>query len=57
MTYDYIIVGSGIAGLYASLHIPENRKVLIISKDRVWDCNSFYAQGGISVAKDRDDIE
>jgi len=54
--YDYIIVGAGIAGLYASLNIPKDKRVLIIAKDKPWESNSFYAQGGISVAKDKSDI-
>ena len=56
MRYDYIIVGAGVAGLYAALNIPKNKKVLIISKDPLWECNTFYAQGGISTAKDESDI-
>ncbi|WP_281950450.1 L-aspartate oxidase [Nitrosophilus kaiyonis] len=56
MKYDYIIVGAGVAGLYAALNIPENKKVLILSKDPLWECNTFYAQGGISTAKDEYDI-
>jgi L-aspartate oxidase len=55
--YDYIIVGAGISGLYASLKIPNTKRVLIISKNRPWECNSFYAQGGISVARDENDIK
>ena len=56
MIYDYLIVGAGIAGLYASLNIPKEKSVLIISKDMPWESNSFFAQGGISVAKDKTDI-
>ncbi len=56
MRYDYIIVGAGIAGLYAALNIPENKSVLIISKEPLWECNTFYAQGGITTAKDESDI-
>lgn len=54
--YDYIVVGAGIAGLYASLKIPRDKKVLIVAKDKPWESNSFYAQGGISVARDKEDI-
>jgi len=57
MVYDYLIVGAGIAGLYASLQIPKEKNVLIISKDFPWESNSFFAQGGISVAKDDKDIK
>jgi len=56
MRYDYIIVGAGVAGLYAALNIPEDKNVLIISKEPLWECNTFYAQGGITTAKDEADI-
>ena len=56
MTYDVIIVGSGLAGLYAAAHIPKEKKVLIINKREAFKCNSFYAQGGVALAKDAADI-
>lgn len=56
MQYDVIIVGAGVAGLYAALNLPKNLKVLILCKDQPWECNTFYAQGGIAVAKDKADI-
>jgi len=56
MKYDVIIIGAGIAGLYASLHIPKKKKVLILCKDIPWECNTFYAQGGIAAAVDEEDI-
>ncbi len=54
--YDYIIIGAGVAGLYASVALPQDKKVLIISKESPWECNTFYAQGGIATAKNDDDI-
>lgn len=54
--FDVIIVGAGVAGLYASLNLPKNLKVLILCKEQPWECNTFYAQGGIAVAKDINDI-
>ncbi len=54
--YDVIIVGAGIAGLNAALNLPEEKKVLILCKENSWDCNTFYAQGGISVAVDENDV-
>jgi len=53
--YDYIIVGSGIAGLYISLLAIEQGSVLILTKGSIDDCNTKYAQGGIAVAIDKDD--
>jgi L-aspartate oxidase len=53
--YDYIIVGSGIGGLYTALLAREIGSVLIITKGSVDDCNTRYAQGGIAAAIGKDD--
>ncbi len=55
-TYDVLIIGTGIAGLNCALNLPPHLKVLLISKDYAWECNTFYAQGGVAVDKDADDI-
>ena len=48
---DYIIVGSGIAGLYtAQLAAQHNLKVVLVTKEAVEECNTRYAQGGIAAA-------
>ncbi len=52
---DYIIIGSGIAGLYIALLAIEKGSVLVLTKGSVDDCNTRYAQGGIAVAMGRDD--
>ena len=54
--YDVIIVGAGIAGLYAAMNLSKEKKVLIINKRETFKCNSFYAQGGIALAVDKEDI-
>jgi len=46
--YDYIIIGSGIAGLYTALLAKEAGSVLIITKGSIEDCNTRHAQGGIA---------
>ena len=46
--YDYIILGSGIAGLYTALLAHEHGTVLIITKGSIEDCNTRHAQGGIA---------
>ena len=48
--YDYIIIGSGIAGLNTALLAHEHGSTLILTKGRVDDCNTRYAQGGIAAA-------
>ncbi|MFC1916701.1 L-aspartate oxidase [Chloroflexota bacterium] len=53
--YDYIIVGSGIAGLYTALLAKEQGSVLIITKGSIDDCNTKYAQGGIAAAISKHD--
>ena len=56
MIYDFLIIGSGIAGLNAARLIPEDKKVLVLCKKSPWECNTFYAQGGVATAVDDDDI-
>jgi len=56
MHYDVIIIGAGVAGLYAASLLPKEKKVLIINKRETFKCNSFYAQGGIALSKDKEDI-
>ena len=49
--YSVIIIGSGIAGLYAAIKLSETQKlddgILLITKSQLSECNSRYAQGGI----------
>ncbi len=53
--YDYIVVGSGIGGLYAALLAREQGTVLVITKGSIDDCNTRYAQGGIAAAVSKND--
>ena len=55
-SYDVLIIGTGIAGLNVALSLPAHLSVLIVSKDYAWECNTFYAQGGVAVAKDAEDV-
>lgn len=53
--YDFLIIGSGAAGLMAAHRLAKLGKVLIINKTEVSDSNTFWAQGGIASAMDSDD--
>lgn len=57
--YDVIIVGSGIAGLYAAINLSSDLKVLVFTKKELTLCNSALAQGGIAGVYNsvNDDIE
>jgi L-aspartate oxidase len=57
ISVDVLIVGTGAAGLYAALNLREDLNILLITKDVVNECNTFLAQGGISVARDEKDFE
>ena len=46
--FDVVIIGSGIAGLYASLHINPTLRVALVTKENLKRSNSYYAQGGIA---------
>ncbi|MGN0437119.1 MAG: L-aspartate oxidase [Lachnospiraceae bacterium] len=53
--YDVIIVGNGVAGLFAALHLSKEKEIAIITKGELEECDSFLAQGGICVLKNEDD--
>ncbi len=48
--YDVLVVGSGLAGLYGALLASRHGSVLVLTKARLEDCNTYYAQGGIAAA-------
>lgn len=54
---DVLIVGCGVAGMYAALNIDKTHRVVIISKSKTEECNTYLAQGGISCARGSDDID
>ncbi|MEG0392879.1 MAG: FAD-dependent oxidoreductase, partial [Anaerovoracaceae bacterium] len=55
--YDVIIVGTGVAGCFTALHLPKEKKVLMITKGELEESNSCLAQGGICVQKDEEDYQ
>lgn len=54
---DVLIVGTGAAGLFCALQLPETQKVVMITKDSVESSDSFLAQGGICMLRSPEDYE
>lgn len=55
MKTDFLIIGSGIAGLSLALKLAGHGKVLIITKSNEDESNTKYAQGGVAVVVDKTD--
>ncbi len=46
--WDYLVIGSGIAGLTFALGVADTGRVAVVTKDRAAESNSSYAQGGVA---------
>ncbi|NLW47585.1 MAG: L-aspartate oxidase [Firmicutes bacterium] len=46
----YLVIGSGIAGLYTALELSKSGPVILITKSKLSESNTTYAQGGIAAA-------
>lgn len=55
--YDVVIVGTGVAGLFAALSISPECSILMISKDKIENSDSYLAQGGICTLKEPADFD
>lgn len=53
--FDYIIVGSGLAGLYTAFKASSYGRVAILTKSKIEESNSYFAQGGIAAVTDEND--
>lgn len=52
---DFLVIGSGIAGLSFALKAAKHGKVCIVTKSNEDESNTKYAQGGVAVVIDKDD--
>ena len=56
LSTDFIVVGTGVAGLRAALEIAAaGARAVVLTKDRADESNTEYAQGGVAVALSEDD--
>lgn len=55
--YDMIVVGTGAAGLFAALCMPKKYQILMITKDKAENSDSYLAQGGICMLKGPEDFD
>lgn len=55
METDFLVIGAGVAGLRAAIEAAGAGDVLVLTKDRLTESSSEYAQGGIAVALSDDD--
>ncbi len=53
--YDFLIIGSGIAGLIFAIKVSQIGKVALITKKKENEANTNYAQGGIASVFDKSD--
>ena len=58
LDYNYLIIGSGLAGLYSAAYASKFGKVALLTKSTIEISNSYWAQGGIAaVINEEDDIK
>jgi L-aspartate oxidase len=54
---DVLIIGAGITGLNFALNLRNDLDIIVLAKNSIHECNSYLAQGGISVLRNENDYE
>ena len=54
---DIVVVGSGVGGLFSTLNLPRDQKIVLITKSDLESSDSFLAQGGICVLRGEEDYD
>jgi L-aspartate oxidase len=52
---DFLVIGSGVAGLRAAIELARHGRVLVLTKGHPLESSSIYAQGGVAVALSEED--
>ncbi|MGA3325137.1 MAG: L-aspartate oxidase [Terriglobia bacterium] len=52
---DFVVLGGGIAGMRAAIDLAQGGRVLVLTKDNLYESSTEYAQGGIAAALGEDD--
>ena len=53
--FDFVVIGSGVAGLSLSLKLAEHGSVAIVTKRKAADSNTAWAQGGVACVMSAED--
>lgn len=57
MKTDIVIAGCGVAGLYCTMNLPQDKNIVIVTKEDADKSDSFLAQGGICVLRNEADYD
>src|SRR6201985_2862645 len=52
---DFVVIGSGVAGLSLSLKLAQHGSVAVVTKRRPTDSNTSWAQGGVACVTSAED--